>query len=238
MKKSIIMLAAVASLFMFQSCKKVVGEGPIQSEIRSISDFSGVASGIGGTITYRIDPEFKVEIIAQRNILDVIETTKENGHLLIKVKNGISIKTNENIIVNISAPSADYLHLSGSGDLTVIGDIISENLDMNISGSGSMNVPKITLMDKIKAVVSGSGDIFILNGTAKNEDLRISGSGKIIMDNVAAEKGIATISGSGNMKVNLTSTLNATISGSGSVYYRGTPQITTHISGSGKVLPL
>ena len=238
MKKSIIMLAAAAALFMFPSCEKVKGEGPLQTETRAITNFTGVSASIGGKINYKIDPVFKVEIIAQRNILDVIETSLVGGHLLVKVKNGVNIKSNEEITINISAPTADYLRLSGSGDLTVTGNVVATNLDLNISGSGSIVVPSVTVANKIDAVISGSGSMSVLGGSAKNEELRISGSGKFIVDAVAAENAIITISGSGDAQVKLSQTLDASISGSGSVYYRGNPLITTHISGSGKVKPI
>jgi len=238
MKKQFFMLAAAAALLTTSSCKKVVGEGDLQTETRNITDFSGVSASIGGKIYYKIDPVYKVEIIAQRNILDVIQATKSNGHLLLKVKDGVRIKSNEEITVNISAPTADYLHLSGSGDLAVIGSLNTVNLDMGISGTGNITVQSATVTDKINANISGTGDITVQSGVAKNEDLRISGSGKLFIDGVAAEKATTTISGSGDMQVNLSQALDATISGSGSVYYRGHPLISTSISGSGKVKPL
>jgi hypothetical protein len=221
---------------MFPSCRKVEGEGPVQTEVRAITDFTGVSAGIGGRINYIISPVFKVEIIAQRNILDVLETTKINNHLLIKTRDGVRIKNNEDIVVNISAPTADYLHLSGSGNLAVSGNIIASNLGMSISGSGNIFIPAVSIANKIDAVISGSGNIQVMAGTAKEESLRISGSGKLQLDGVIAEK--ATISGSGNMQVNSSQTLDATISGSGSVYYRGIPRVSTSISGSGRVFPL
>jgi len=238
MKKQIFMLAAAAALLTASSCKKVVGEGDLQTETRNITDFSGVSVSIGGKIYYKIAPEYKVEITAQKNILEVIQATKTNGHLLLKVKDGVRIKSNEEITVNISAPTADYLHLSGIGDLAVIGNVNSVNLDMNISGTGSITVQSVTVTDKLNANISGTGDIIVQSGAAKNEDLRISGSGKLFIDGVVAEKAKTTISGSGDMQVNLSQTLDATISGSGSVYYRGNPQISTQISGSGRVKPL
>jgi len=238
MKKQIFMLAAAAVLFTTSSCKKVVGEGQVQTETRNITGFSGVSASIGGKIYYKIDPAYKVEITAQPNILDVIETSTINGHLLVKIRNGVRVKSNEDIIVNISAPTADYLHVSGTGDLTVTGSIIAANMDIGISGTGNITVPSVTVTNKINANISGSGDIIVQTGVAKDEDLRISGSGKLFLDGVAAEKATTTISGSGDMQVNLSQTLNATISGSGSVYYRGHPLITTNISGSGKVRPL
>jgi Putative auto-transporter adhesin, head GIN domain len=238
MKKAIFMLAAAAALFVLPSCKKVIGDGPVQSEIRTISDFSGVKSSIAGKINYTIGPVFKVELIAQSNILDVLETSKDNGHLLIKVRNGVRIKNNEDIVVNISAPAADYLHLSGSGDLYVSGEINSANVDLDISGSGNIVVSNVIVTNNLKANISGSGGISVQTGKAKSEDLNISGSGHLTLDGVAAENVKARISGSGNLRVNASQSLDATISGSGSVLYLGHPLVSTNISGSGKVRPL
>jgi len=238
MKRAMIMLAAAAALLMFPSCQKITGEGAVQTEVRTITDFTGVSAGIGGKINYRIEPVFKVEIIAQRNILDVLETSKINNLLLVKVRDGVRIRTGEDIVVNISAPTADYLHLSGSGNLAVTGNIVSPNLSLGISGSGNIFIPGVSVANKIDAVISGSGNIQVLAGTAKEESLRISGSGKLQLDAVASEKTIVNISESGNMQVNTSQVLDATISGSGSVFYRGTPRVSTSISGSGRVLPL
>ena len=238
MKKSIIILASAAALLMFPSCRKVTGEGPVQSELRTITDFSGVASGIGGRVNYRIAPEFKVELIAQRNILDVLETSKVDGHLLIKARNGVQIRSNEDIVVNIGAPTAAYLHLSGSGSLMVTGDIVSQNVDMGISGSGDIFAAKITVANKIDATISGSGNIHIKEGSAGEEAIRISGSGKVRMDSVYAKKAVVNVSGSGSMYLNLSQTLDASISGSGSVFYLGSALVNIHVSGSGKVIRL
>ena len=111
-----------------------------------------------------------------------------NGHLVVKIRNGVRVKSNEEIIVNISAPTADYLHLSGTGDLMVTGNLIAANLDMGISGTGNITVPSVTITDKLHANISGSGNITVQSGVAKNEDLRISGSGKLFIDRVVAEK--------------------------------------------------
>ena len=232
------MLAAAAALLTFSSCEKVVGVGPLQTETRNVTGFSGISASVGGKINYKIDPQYKVEITAQANILDVIETSTFNGYLLIKIRNGVHIRSNEEITINVSAPNADYLHLSGTGDLTVTGNINETNLDMSISGTGSMTIPNATVTDRINAVISGSGDIIVQTGSAKNEDLRISGNGKMLMDGVAVEKATTNISGSGDMQVKVSQSLNATISGSGSVYYLGNPIISTNISGSGRVRPM
>jgi hypothetical protein len=238
MKKLIFMLAAAAALLTATSCRKVIGEGDLQTETRNITDFSGVSASIGGKIYYKIDPVYKVEITAQRNILDVIQATKINGHLLLKIKDGVRIKSNEEIIVNISAPTADYFHLSGTGDLMVTGNIIATDIDMSISGTGNLTVSAMSIGNNMKAEISGTGNINVLAGSAKNEELKISGSGKLLLEAVAAENAETKISGSGDIRINVSQRLDATISGSGSVYYHGNPLISADISGSGRVRPI
>ena len=232
------MLAAAAALLTATSCRKVIGEGDLQTETRNIADFSGVSASIGGKIYYKIDPVYKVEITAQRNILDVIQATKINGHLLLKVKDGVRIKSSEEIIVNISAPTADYFHVSGTGDLMVTGNISAADIDISISGTGNLTMPSVSIGNKMKAEISGTGNINVLAGSAKNEELKISGSGKLLLEAVAAENAETKISGSGDIRINVSQRLDAAISGSGSVYYHGNPLISTDISGSGRVRPI
>jgi len=232
------MLAAAAALLTATSCRKVIGEGDLQTETRNIADFSGVSASIGGKIYYKIDPVYKVEITAQRNILDVIQATKINGHLLLKVKDGVRIKSSEEIIVNISAPTADYFHVSGTGDVMVTGNINATDIDMSISGTGNLTVSAVSIGNKMKAAISGTGNINVLAGSAKNEELKISGTGKLLLEAVAAENAETKISGSGDIRINVSQRLDATISGSGSVYYHGNPLISTDISGSGRVRPI
>jgi hypothetical protein len=235
MKQTTILLAAV--LFIFSSCEKVIGEGPLVTENRTVTNFTGVSSEMSGKVNFTIAPNFKVEITAQQNIIDVVKTNVINGVLHIDFKNGVRVREHEDLIINISAPSANYFRLSGSGNMDVNSDIVANNLQVKLSGSGNINMQKVIVADKIDADVSGSGNINILNGTAINEYLKVSGSGKILLTGVAAENAVTKITGSGDIKVILSRNLDATISGSGSVYYHGNPIITTQITGSGRVVP-
>jgi hypothetical protein len=238
--KRILLAAVVVPSLLFSSCRKEVlrGEGPVVTETRTIGNFRGVSSSIPGTVNFKVDPVYKVEIQAQQNILDALRTNVTGGKLEIDFKHYIVVRHHESIVINISAPSPDYLRVSGVGDINVTGDLVATNLDANVSGVGSIVVQKATVTGKIDARISGSGNIRIAAGAAENEELHISGSGSIDLAGVVAKKAETHISGSGDMKVNLSQNLDAHISGSGSVLYRGNPLVTTHVSGSGKVKPL
>lgn len=234
---SVVALLGAAVLFIFPSCEKVVGEGPLVTQTRSVGNFTGVSSEMSGTVNFAIAPEYKVEITAQQNILDVLNTNVVNAVLHIDFKNNVRVKQHEDLLINITAPYADYFRLSGSGNMNVQGDVVANNLKVTISGSGNITLENAAIADKIDADVSGSGNISIANGSAVNEDVDISGSGKVEMAGVDAKNAITHTSGSGDVKLALSTNLDAHISGSGSVFYHGNPIISTHISGSGRVIP-
>lgn len=237
MKKiSLILALAVFSITMY-SCKKVVGEGPSVTEVRNTSNFDEIEFGVPGTLYYTPSPTFKVELQAQKNILEVIETFVVNGELRIKVKNNTNVKPKENIIVNVSGPDVKSLTLSGSGSLKVLPDFNPYDLRLRISGSGSVMINKLTT-GNIETQVSGSGDVQILGGTANSGAISVSGSGKVDYAGIATKNVTTNTSGSGTIKVFAIDKLDCHISGSGVVMYKGTPQIKSSVSGSGKVVPL
>ena len=236
MRKSItLVVLSIASLFIFQSCEKIVGEGPIVTELRSPGNFTGVSSEMSGKVNILIANEYKVEVSAQRNILDVLQTHVVNGVLHIDFKDFVRVKTHEDLLINITVPTVSYLRLSGSGDMNVQGDLASNSLEAKMSGSGNIFIEKAVLANRLDADISGSGNISILNGSAIYSDLKISGSGKFELPGFSTENTVTHTSGSGDIKLMVSKILDATISGSGSVYYHGNPIVSTKISGSGQV---
>lgn len=236
-KLSNLILIALAA-FMFSSCEKVVGEGPVVKEERAISNFKGISVGIGGKVYYKIDPVFKVELHAQRNILDIIQTNLNGDELNIKFKDGTNVRSRSEISIYISAPSAEWINLSGSAEVELTGNAQAANMNLRVSGSGNIHVQRATLTDKMTATISGSGNILVDNGSCVNQTLKISGSGKIDMADFVSQNIDAEMSGSGNMYVHAQQKLKAHVSGSGSVLYRGTPVVDASVSGSGRVRPL
>jgi Putative auto-transporter adhesin, head GIN domain len=231
-------LTALAAMLFISSCKKISGEGPVVTQQRPVAGYSKLAVDVSAKVFYAIDTVYQLEVQAQQNILDVLQTNIIGNELAIKVKDGYRIGSNAGVIVKITAPSPEAIQLSGSGECILTGSLTRANLQLRVSGSGDITIPSVNITGTLTAAISGSGSIRIQAGAVKNEDLRISGSGKMEMANVVAEKAVTDISGSGDMRLHVTQNLNASISGSGSVYYFGMPQVSTHISGSGKVVRL
>ena len=222
-------------MLLISSCKKIVGDGPIETESRTETGYSGIDLRMQGTVYYTQDSVYKIELSAQRNILDEIYTYVSDNKLVIKVRDGVRLKSHEPIKAMVTAPALTALRISGSGDIITTNAFPRNDINLDVSGSGSITIAEINA-GYGDANISGSGNIQVNNGTIGEEKLKISGSGNIELSNVSATKASTTTSGSGDIKLKVSDYLNVTISGSGSVLYVGNPLIDTHISGSGKVL--
>lgn len=233
-----VFLAATGLLMttFFASCEKIQADGPMITEQRTVTGFSGIDLRVNADVNYRQSPDYKVEVRAQDEVLEALETFVSNGKLVIKYDNGEQVWKHDGITVTVAGPDMRSMRVSGSGDIRTTGSITASDMELDISGSGDITITDLAT-GVIDAHISGSGDIKVLQGTATEEKLRISGSGSIDLANVAARSATTRTSGSGDTRVNVSERLDVTIAGSGSVYYRGNPIISTSVSGSGKVRP-
>ena len=236
MKKLSILFSAAILIFS-SSCKKVTGEGDLRTETRTTGSFTGIEGQVSGNVYFTQGPENKVELTAQQNILNVIETPIINNRLVVRFKNNVRVRDHETITIRVTAPTISSIGSSGSGNVTVSSPLAANTLTFTLSGSGNMSLPTVTA-SHLEASISGSGNISIGGGTANTEKLKISGSGTIDAQQVLAKSVTTTTSGSGDIRVQASETLDVTISGSGSLFYLGKPLVNTNISGSGKVIHL
>lgn len=234
MKKNILIAMAAVSVVAFQSCRKTIGEGPSVTKAYSVSDFTSIDAGLGGDVYYTQDSVYKLEIYAQSNVQDLIETPIVGGELRLQFKKFSKIGRYDKVIVYVHAPSINGLGVNGSGNLYTSQGVSSNNIALKVNGSGNISMASYT-GQSLSANISGSGRIAVNGGSVTSSNLRISGSGDIDMLNLSADNVVTNTSGSGNTTVTANNSLDVHISGSGDVFYRGYPALYTSISGSGKV---
>jgi hypothetical protein len=237
MNNSVFIGIVIALSLLFASCKKIKGEGPTVTETRTITGFTGVSTDIDADVYLTPDTVFNVQIRAQQNILDIIQTPVVNNELRLQYKRDVIVGTHDRIAVYISAPVVNSLSVGGSGKLLAERPVHASYVQLRISGSGFMNVQAVTAQS-LACSISGSGSVTVNGGNCDEQHTEISGSGNTDMLSMSSRHADVHISGSGTVRIHVTETLNAAISGSGNVYYTGNPQINTHISGSGRVIHL
>lgn len=236
MKKLLLVLFVSISICALAQ-EKVTGNGNLKKETREISNFTGlmVSGSVNVELSYG-DPK-SIIVEGDENILPYIETSVENGNLVIKTKDKVSVRTKNKLLVHVTMKKIARLRMSGSGNITGSGDFSNDSkTEIGVSGSGSINLA-MNSFNETKINISGSGNVTLKGKSTNNIDATISGSGNIDCAEVSCNDVNAKVSGSGNIKVYANKSIDAKVSGSGNIYYKGAAtNINLKSSGSGKII--
>ncbi|NBB87942.1 MAG: hypothetical protein GVY12_17210 [Bacteroidetes bacterium] len=209
-------------------------------EAREVEAFTSVGFAISGTLYISEGETQAVEIEADEEILEYIETVVVDGRLRVRSTQETSWLSwlwggNERTgtaEVYVTMPSLDGVSVAGSGDVIVQDTFTSDRLSVAIAGSGDIDMP--LQASTVSARIAGSGSIR-LRGTADRLSANIAGSGDVQAGDLQVERAEVQIAGSGDCYVNARERLSASIMGSGDVIYAGNPEIERGILGSGEV---
>lgn len=234
MNRSFLTAALGAFLLISAGCRKVTGEGSIQTEYRTVGAFSKVESYIGGTVQVVEGDTHTVTVSAQQDILDVLKTEIEDGSLVIRYKHNVRVSRSEDVSVTVHAPSFRTLKMLGAGKIINRDTLNSPFLTVDVNSSGSVHLNQVhaALLD---AEIGGSGYIRVDGGRVTREVISIVGSGNIQLGSLPADEVKVRSYASGSANVYALRTLDVDILGSGSVYYSGTPSISVRVTGSGRL---
>ena len=215
MKQIKLYLCLIAFLIgVLSSCQdRVVGNGPVVSDSRSVDSFTAIESSLPGNIFISQDSEQTLRIETNENVLDLVETVVVNGTLQLRLTSNVNLNV-RTLNVYISAADYERIRLSGAANLSSDNCLTLDELDLRISGAGNAT----------------------LCGEANRLTVNISGAGNFGDYNFTVQDVQATISGAGNFRVTAEQTLDVNISGAGSVFYRGNPEISSNISGAGALV--
>jgi len=194
------------------------GSGPLVTEERGISGFTGVRNSGDFEVIVSQAEEFSVELEAYENLLPIIETYISGYTLVIKSKDNYCYKSSPSVKVYVTLPELDVLELNGSGSISadvaesqvfecvnngsgfmVVDNVYAENVHLANAGSGAIEVKKI-VAGEVKFVQSGSGVIdtgVIMESETVN--IKHSSSGHVRTTLVAGLQLDAFLSGSGRI---------------------------------------
>lgn len=217
--------------------KTIAGEGPLVAENRPISSFTRIDLLIKAEVYYQVGDIPGLEVIAQQNILDNLQTIVVDDELVIQCVQGKIFSAGEITRINITAPGVNSFSLQGAGDIYCLSPIQATSLLLRNNGSGTISLKDVTA-GNIYAESTSSGNIIALGGTVASETVTNSGSGKIDLAGIQARTAKVVITGSGKIQVKVADHLHTTIEGNGPVYYSGYPDLSSHISGTGHLVHL
>lgn len=237
MKKILLVIALLAGIQSFAQWpwEKIEGNGHLTKESRSVGNYTAIASAGPWNVMVAYGTEKSVQVEADENLLEYIETKVEDGELSIRSKKRANLWSKNKITIYVTLTRLTDVSLSGSGNIMGEGKFENEGTThFRVSGSGDikMGFHKVQHAD---VAIAGSGNIH-LSGTASKLSAKISGSGNADCSELVSDEASVGISGSGNVKVYANKSIEARISGSGNVYYKGAAtDIEQHVAGSGHV---
>ncbi len=215
--------------------KKVSGNGDVTTVTRTTSDYDAIkCAGFMDFILVQGN-EGNIKIEGEENLLDYIITEVKDNRLIVKVENGVNLKTswNKGIVITIPFEDISYVSLAGSGDVWNKDVISEDDFKVSLAGSGDLNL-KIKA-ENLDSSISGSGDITIV-GNTNNLNTSVTGSGDFHGFDLDANNTEVSVTGSGDAKVVSKKILNAKVTGSGDIEYKGNPEKeNTKVVGSGSI---
>src|ERR1700754_1099816 len=108
-----LIIALTGFMFVFSSCEKIVGEGPVVDETRNTSPFQGLSVSVPADAYFTQSPDYSVKLQAQQNILDEIETVVSGNILKIRFRHpNVKIRNSEKITIHVTGPTARELELN------------------------------------------------------------------------------------------------------------------------------
>lgn len=252
MKTKLIFIFAIVFSLGITSCRKSVfinGNKNVRTQTRDLSSFSKLANNGSFEITIVEDTVSYVLIEAESNIIPYIETSIDNGALIID--NRETVNPRRPMKLTVHTPEMEAIELNGSGNIFTEA-FVSESFSVVCDGSGNItttstcaeaylrvngsgNITANFLTENLDAEIHGSGNIK-LYGAGTHSKMGIYGSGDINYYDYTQKYCSAVSDGSGNIYVQVSDGLDVKIFGSGSVYYKGNPLVNSEINGSGHLI--
>lgn len=219
----------------WSSSEKITGNKEVVKQTRTISSYDRIS--VTGMMEVQLvaGKEGRIDIEAESNLMEFIETEVSGGHLKISVKKGVNLQPSNNYPIKLLVPfeSLEALSLTGSGHIRNSDVIKARDFKLSVTGSGNMNLNLVT--ENLEGSLTGSGDVK-LRGNTREFKCSVTGSGDFLAYELKAEKVDANVTGSGDIQITVVTELNARVSGSGDITYKGNPEKQNfRTSGSGKV---
>jgi hypothetical protein len=211
---SVTLVLAVALVLAACVRGSVNGSGKVVSETRPVSGFTAVELDGAGKLQLSQGDEEGLTIVADDNLLPLIESDVQGATLRLGFKEGTSISRFSELTYQLTVKDLEAV--------TVDGMAVVEGEDLEL--------------ERLRAEINGAGT-WKLGGSTDELDVEINGMGSFDSPELASRVARVVISGSGNVVVQVSETLDAEIDGAGSIRYIGSPQVTQHIAGAGSVAP-
>jgi hypothetical protein len=229
-----VLLIVVGSTILY-SCKSrcVKGNGDITQEVRAVSDFSSVDVSTALKVFYKQASDYKVEVIADGNIIGYIRTEVHGGELRIDVKDKKCINKITRAEIHISAPEMKGVKASGASRFETTENINGDKFTLRLSGASQADLSG--QFNSVVADLSGAS-VVNLSGNTNSQFVALSGASKYHAQSLESQTAEVDFSGASKGTISVQKSMKVNLSGASSLNYSGNPSITSQSISGGSSL--
>lgn len=228
-------MLAYTGCYYFGPC--LDGAGPVVEEIRTVDGFTGISNNGSFDVYVTQSDDFYVEVVAQENLIPIVETYVSGNTLMVELVNGSCYRSNSPVEVYVSLPELEALLLTGSGK--VIADVAETPVfECSNTGSGHISIEAVNAHNAILSN-TGSGFVEVIESGVNELSIWQSGSGTIDGGTVFGSSEVTiSHSASGRVRASITdgTVVNAILSGSGRIDLDGDVSIADYTLTSSGIL--
>jgi hypothetical protein len=228
-------VAAIMAL-LFSSCGQsmnlgngIKGSGNITTETRSVGqDFKKIEVSNGIKVIVEQSENKSITVEADDNLQQHIITKIENG--VLKIESDENYNSTETPVVKVKMAVINGLSTSSGSEISNIGTLISENMDVESSSGSQINIT--VEADAIK-IESTSGSSIEVGGKALKVETSSSSGSTIDAKNLMANEVRSQTSSGSNTSVYPIVKLDAKASSGSSISYHKIPKTVSKEESSG-----
>ncbi|GBO51509.1 hypothetical protein APA_473 [Pseudanabaena sp. lw0831] len=206
----------LVSLIVFTGCSfslfGIRGDGVFKTESREVTTFSSISFESVGKLKVIQNGKESLTIVAEENILPMLESRVSDKTLYINNQNKSSIDPTKPIEFVVEVKNLERLSAKAVGSIEVNG-IQGKSLAVSLDGVGNVTI---------------AGNVDVL-------DLELSGVGSFNGVDLKTKEARVRNKGVGSVVVNASEQLDASASGIGSIEYIGSPQVKESVKGMGVI---
>lgn len=194
--------------------------GPVTTQQRDVQPFTriNVQGGIRVTLT---TGERNVAITGSQNLLDNVDLTVEDGVLMVRAANGVTLEPARSVTLQVSNDVLQGAEVSGNSQLTADATKADE-WSLKASDTSAVAISRIDASRlNIDAATGARIDVF---GTATDLNLNVSGASRVNAQGVSAMNVMVDASGDAEVLLNASGSATGNASGRATVNVAGNPQ--------------
>jgi len=221
----------IGTFIILTSCfNSIDGNGKVVTEKRKTESFNAIDVAGAYEIILVQGKKEALEIVADENLLEYIDTKVKNNTLFISNKE--TIRNSKSLKLYITVVDLDNIDASGAVDISNKNILKSNNLEIDVSGAADINL--VVDIKDFEINLSGASET-TLKGSSANFDIDISGAGELNALELETKDAKIELSGAASASIFVTESLDVDISGAGSVKYKGDPILKQEVSGAGSI---